>query len=132
MKGGYCKGCAASAELAQQLLNPKKPPHASGHWLSEKLKRLRVRAAKQGVPFDLDVAFLREKYALPCCEFTGIEFEARGAFAKSLDRRDPRLGYTKSNVQMVVWIHNAARGNWGDPALAKYVAALVKNRRRNH
>jgi hypothetical protein len=130
LKGGYCRKCADAALEASQLNNPKKPKHESGHWLSEKMKRLRVRAARQNVPFDLDIEFMREKYSLTHCEFTGIEFAASGPFAKSIDRRDPSSGYVKANVQMVVWIHNAARGNWGDEALARYVAALVTRRRK--
>lgn len=131
LKQGYCRACADAALAASRLSNPKKPKHASGHWLSEKMKRLRVRAERQGVPFDLDIEFMREKYSLTHCEFTGIEFTPTGAFSKSLDRRDPRKGYVKANVEMVVWIHNAARGNWGDEALAQYVAALVGRRKKN-
>ncbi len=68
---------------------------------------------------------MREKFALTHCEATGIEFESSGAFMKSLDRRVPEQGYVPDNVQIVVQIHNVARGAWGDYDLARYVAHLV-------
>ena len=126
-ENGYCRICAAEAE---NRANRPKENHESSRWLSKKLKLLRERAEKKGLPFDLDLPFLKALFALTHCEFTGLEFAASGPFAKSIDRRDPSRGYVKSNVQMVVWIHNAARGNWGDEALARYVAALVTRRRK--
>lgn len=127
--GGYCKPCAMEAQLQY---SQKKHNYESRRWLHKKLTILRERAARKKVPFDLDVDYLEQLFSLTHCEFTGIKFEESGPFLRSVDRVDPSLGYVKGNVRMVVFIHNAARGKWGDEALAKYVAALVRNRRRNH
>ncbi len=132
LKQGYCRACADAALAASQLVNPKLPPHESGRWLAKKRAILRERAARKGVPFVVSPEFIKQKFALTHCEATGVAFEPSGPFSKSLDRIDPQLGYVESNLRMVAYIHNAARGAWGDEALAKYVAALAKRKNNLH
>lgn len=38
----------------------------------------------------------------------------RSPFAPSLDRIDPEGGYTKDNVQVVVWFYNCAKQRFTD------------------
>lgn len=90
------------------------------------------RAKKRGIPCDLDIKFIEQKLILGKCEATGIPFEfgadikrRRHPFAPSIDRIDPTKGYTKENIQVVVFVHNAARGDWGDAIIAQYVRALM-------
>lgn len=61
---------------------------------------------------------------------TGLNFDQnwfgpRRAFTPSLDRKDPALGYTEENSQMVVWIYNAAKGTGTHADVLALAAALV-------
>lgn len=76
--------------------------------------------------------WVREKLKLGRCEVTGLPFDFTtegGPFAASIDRKDSSKPYTEENTQIVVWIHNAARNNWGDGPLHQYMKAYIKNKR---
>lgn len=73
----------------------------------------RRRADKLKCEFDLDIDWLTPKIEAGQCEVSGIPFvltSGRHAFAPSLDRTDPKKGYTKDNTKVVVWTYNAAKG----------------------
>jgi len=84
--------------------------------------------ARRGqVAFDLDVEWVAARIREGCAA-TGLSFDLRAGvgrppFGPSLDRIVPGGPYTKDNVQVVCWVHNAARGNWGDEATDIYVRA---------
>jgi len=64
------------------------------------------------------------------CEITGLHFDMTkaggraGPFSPSLDQKIAGRGYTPENTQVVCFIHNTARGPWGEPALYSYVLAM--------
>lgn len=73
------------------------------------------RSLKKGLPFDLDVQWIAEKIKNGKCEVTGLDFtldKSKGAFAPSLDQIIPGKGYTKDNVQVVVFIYNTCKGGF--------------------
>lgn len=79
----------------------------------------RGRARKKGLEFNLTSEWLSSHLEPGRCEVTGIPFDLRATqngggpgqpFTPSLDRIDPAKGYTPDNVQVVVWIYNAAKG----------------------
>ena len=87
------------------------------------------RADKKGLEHDLSIKWLVDKLEVGVCEATGLPFcyeivghGPRNPFCPSLDRKDCSKGYTKDNVQVVVWMYNAAKGTWGHD----YVLALVE------
>ncbi len=49
------------------------------------------------------------------CEVTNLPFvpseKKMGPFLPSVDRTDPKKGYTKDNCKMVIWMYNAAKGS---------------------
>jgi hypothetical protein len=70
-------------------------------------KRARLRGEVSTVTLDRVLGALNEG----ACEVTGIPFDYESRqFAPSLDRRDNAMGYTDDNIQVVVWIYNAAKG----------------------
>lgn len=90
------------------------------------------RAKKKGVCFALTAADIEAKIAAGVCAVTGLPLDLastpreRSPFVPSLDRIDPSIGYTPQNVQVVVWIYNAAKGDWSHDAVLKLARALVK------
>lgn len=67
------------------------------------------------------------------CAITGIPFELenrsqskRNPFAASPDRRDNSIGYTKDNVQWVVWIYNNMKSDYPEEVI-KYFLERLKN-----
>lgn len=46
-------------------------------------------------------------------------------FAPSLDRVDPKLGYVTTNVQVVCWSYNQAKGQWDHQDVLVLARALV-------
>lgn len=90
--------------------------------LRDRLGVMRRRAASKGLPFDLTL-----DWALSACErqefrcaLTGIEFFAphdggtfMNPYAPSIDRIDPRGGYTQSNARIIVCALNMMLGEWG-------------------
>lgn len=63
------------------------------------------------------------------CAVTGVKFEWRyfghnNPLAPSLDRIDPRIGYTDSNCRLVSWIFNRAKGKDTDEDVFEMVRAI--------
>ena len=73
----------------------------------------RARARRKGLPCRIDRLWVRERVVGCACQLSGIPFvhgESRSLFAPSLDRIDPRHGYTPDNVQVILWGLNSAKG----------------------
>lgn len=96
----------------------------------------RNRARKLSVAFDLTpvyVFLLAEKQSF-CCARTGIPFSydlpqngwKSNPYAPSLDRVDSGGGYTKDNVQLVIWALNMARSEWGSDIYERVARAYIK------
>ena len=91
---------------------------------------LRTDYRKVTPPFNLTPEDILPQLELGVCEVTGIRFvssnipKVRGPFVASLDRKIASKGYTKGNVQVVIWALNAMRGNWGDKILLQVARAL--------
>ena len=79
--------------------------------------RTKARAKKKGLAFGLSREFVENVILNGKCSVTGIKFNKKasskkyGAFTASIDRINPKLGYTEDNCQVVCWIYNRAKGN---------------------
>lgn len=97
------------------------------------VKMARQRARLFKVPFSLKISDVLWQLELGVCAVTGIAFESgrgRGTgnphpFTPSLDRIEPKKGYTPDNVQVVIWAYNAMRGTWGDEVLRQVAVRLL-------
>jgi hypothetical protein len=107
--------------------------------IAKGVMQARQRAAAKGVPFDLTAEFLLRKAeaARFRCELTGIEFYSphRSAgrinpFRPSIDRINPRRGYTEDNVRVVVFAINAMLFDWGEETFVR-VANAYRTRLRD-
>ncbi len=80
----------------------------------------RIRAKRKGIKFELDKQWMVKKLAKGSCELSGLKFcfklVSRGnianSFAPSIDRKNPSIGYTKRNSQVVLWCINNAKSTW--------------------
>lgn len=73
--------------------------------------RVKHRAAKYGIPFDLDISDI---VLPPVCPVFGKEFSQGNSpgptrFSPSLDKINPELGYTKGNVQVISHLANSMK-----------------------
>ncbi len=103
---------------------------------SHMLNNARARAKRRNFEFELDREWVSTKLRAGRCEVTGIPFNiqingGRGhvenSFSPSIDRIDPKFGYTKDNCRMVCWIYNRARGAFPDNDFDYMIMRLVES-----
>jgi hypothetical protein len=97
----------------------------------------RRRAEQHGLPIDISTDHIVSLYEQQegRCALTGIPFDLGPAptnkranpYIFSIDRIEPSLGYTKSNVRLVIWAINWALGEWGEDVY-RQVARCYLNR----
>jgi hypothetical protein len=91
----------------------------------------RQRASKSGAACTISVDWVTAILEKGHCQVTGLPFnltsaQARDLCAPSLDKRDPSLGYTPDNTQVVVWGYNACKGVSSDEAAREFLKAAAK------
>ena len=100
-------------------------------YLRNSLKYKRFYAKKTGVDFELDQEWL-QKQPLTCA-ISGMGFvvppKGMGPLTPSFDRKDPSLGYTKSNTQLICLFLNMAKGNWPQDEILTLLKRAVRPRR---
>ena len=87
------------------------------------------RAVERDLPFDLDVEWVLERLEAGVCHLSGEPFdltEVRGFSTPSLDKIDPKGGYTKENTRVILFGLNAALGTWGEKKLFDAVINSIK------
>ena len=112
----------------RRLIEMRRYMNKPSYRASRLVSGAKKRALKVGLEFDLDTSWVTERVAKGQCEVTGIQFEmitGRSAFAPSLDRIDPQMGYTRENVQVVVWAYNAAKGVASHEEVLRLAHALI-------
>jgi RNase P subunit RPR2 len=108
---------------------------------AEIVRRKKSLCLKKNLPFDLDVDWVFDKLNSVQwkCELTGMEFnlknmlQDRKGFAwdsLSVDRKDPKGGYTKSNVRFILNMVNVFRQDQSDSTMYAVAEALIKTRKR--
>jgi hypothetical protein len=99
--------------------------------------RSKTRARIIGVPFSITPQWVLARLVTMKCEVTGIPFDFHGEdkgdqwrsmFAPSLDQKIPSAGYTKENVQIVVWCYNAAKGTGTHEDVLRMAEALMSKK----
>lgn len=90
------------------------------------------RAKHKGLDFDLQLVPLAMRVGGGVCEATGLPLnfdDADGTrlnpWAPSLDRKNPKKGYTMDNVQIVCNAYNLAKNEWPEEVLMTLVRALA-------
>lgn len=108
------------------------------HWDIARLHNIynstRIRALKKGIEFTITGKWFRDKALNGVCEATGLPFNhdkpkernKKNPYSPSLDRFDPKQGYTPENTKVVLWIHNRAKSDDDIYTLYTYCKAMVK------
>lgn len=117
----WCKACRREAAKLRARKNPGpilRIAEEDRHIMSDIRYRLNViksRCKKHGYECDLTDDFLLDKIKEQHlkCPYTGLPFEftrEKSERAPSLDRINPKKGYTQDNVEWVCWAINRAKG----------------------
>lgn len=93
-------------------------------------KSISKRAKEDGLPFDLDHAWFKERLERGVCEFCGLPFtigdpKSNRVFWASVDRIVPALGYVKSNCRMVLFGVNGLKTTGSDEDVLRIATAIV-------
>lgn len=87
------------------------------------------RAKIARIEFTLTKEWIFERVLRGICEVTGIPFviaNGRKPWAPSLDKIDPKGGYTPDNVQVVVWIYNTCKWDSTHKDVVTFARAVVE------
>lgn len=104
--------------------------------ISDTLTKVKSRARKNSLEFDLTLDFLNELYIKQDkkCALTKITFSdqkynncMRRPFAPSLDRIDSSKGYLKNNVRFVCTVVNMSLNEFGDEIFSIMCKSYVEN-----
>lgn len=93
------------------------------------LSKIKQTAIRKGVPCDLTKDWLASRIAAGFCEMSGLPFDMdtpRGPNSPSVDRINPRGGYTQANCRVVLWYLNRAMSNLGNVYAMMVFRAVVK------
>tara|TARA_R100000458_G_scaffold59953_1_gene73272 strand:+ start:19557 stop:20051 length:495 start_codon:yes stop_codon:yes gene_type:complete len=114
-----CKNCANKINRVRTAKNRKNPKL----FIKSKLTSYKYRAQECGVPFDLDSDYLIELFESQggFCFYTGDEISFENIsdcgttphhLTPSVDRVDPKLGYTKGNVVWCAYYVNRMKNDF--------------------
>lgn len=88
-------------------------------------------ARAKGIKHTLTIDFLKDLWESQRgrCAISGVElgFVGSGWCAASIDRKNPELGYTPSNVQWTCWRVNEAKSNMDNQDFINMCSAIVVN-----
>lgn len=92
----------------------------------------RQRAKRSSIPFTISLEWFAARVEAGWCEVTGIPLNmgVRGDTSRSnpwcpsLDQINPGQGYTEGNTQVVCWIYNSAKNQWGHADVLQLSKAL--------
>lgn len=87
---------------------------------------------KDGITYDIDLHFISTllKEQAYCCAISKVKLtftkgEGHIPTNASIDRIDPRKGYTKDNIQIVAWQVNVMKSNLGTTQLAEWCRLVL-------
>lgn len=121
----HCKECD-KVRVRRYQQTPKGRAH-------QLVNRAKLRAAKSGLPHTITAKWVLERLLRGKCEVTGIPFELNfigndkevHPWTPSLDQIDPGKGYTPDNVQVVTYMYNMAKAQFGPDELLRLAKAIL-------
>lgn len=102
----------------------------SSPWVSMVLAA-KQRALKKNIQFDLTDDWAKERWT-GRCEITNLPFElgrqiCNGPFSPSIDKINPKNGYTKDNSRFVLMAVNALKFNGTDEEMLLIAKAIISS-----
>lgn len=113
---GFCKECKNQRQRLWRRTNIKR----------EMLRLAKDRARRLGLEFSLTI----DDFSIPeRCPILGIplEFTNDRATSPSLDRINPKLGYTQDNIQVISFRANWMKGTMTMTELRQAAEQIIKN-----
>lgn len=90
----------------------------------------KARALKKSMAFDLTKEWAAARWT-GRCELTGAAFSFNvgkpWAFSLSLDRIDPKRGYTQDNCRFILWAVNRFKSDYDDATMFHIARLLMAN-----
>ncbi len=120
----------------RKLVNKQYQKTVKGR-LVQLMRQAKNRALKNNLLYDLDIKFLLELWNKQNgkCILTGIDFILERSeiynsepFAPSIDKINPKLGYTKDNVRLVCVAINYALNEFGEDIFKQICKAYLRNK----
>jgi hypothetical protein len=101
------------------------------------LSHMKTQSKKLGFPPpEFTLQEITEQVAYGSCAVTRLPFVLdykgeglRNPLAPSPDRINPKLGYTKANVQWVCWMFNQLKCDHGQEDVDRFIEALVRTQK---
>src|SRR3972149_2816888 len=103
--------------------------HGAACYLYWNAKR---RAKVENVEFSITKEWIKSVLESGKCQITGLSFafgNGRRPWMPSLDRLNSKLGYTINNVQIVVWLYNAAKAEFSHEDVMTLAKALISKQK---
>jgi len=102
----------------------------------------RQRAKKRDIEFTINLAWVQDRVEAGFCQVTGLDLEIKNIkqygkemnaqpFGPTLDRKNPSLGYTEDNTQVVVAVYNYAKMHWSHEDVVIMASALLRKENNN-
>lgn len=93
--------------------------------IASKLIRLKGRAAKRNIHFDMSFNRIKQLIRTKTCYYTGMKFvNGNEQLCRSIDRVDNSVGYVDSNVVVCTRLLNSKKGSLSKTELLKLVAGI--------
>lgn len=123
-----CRDCSTKQQRIRESKRFKDINYrAKFLWLATK-----NRAKLKALTFSLELGWIKERLVSGVCEATGIQLDWQtqsrnpGPWGPSIDRIDPKNGYTKDNSAIVCWAYNRAKGNDPKSVVITLARAVLK------
>lgn len=134
-----CKSCfqVYHNEYRLKVRQGQRPVRCSSKGSAElwyvAIQRAAQSSKRRGLAFDLNLHLQEMKSRINAmrCEMTGLELRYTtpvGPMTPSIDRIDPKKGYTYDNIRIVCLAMNVAMNNWGEGPLREVVTAWLARR----
>lgn len=98
------------------------------------LRSAKMRAKKNKLDFELDFEWLVDKLRNGTCEMCGLKISYdppkknfhHNPYSPSIDRHDPKKGYTKGNSKVVITAYNIAKNQWNQRHFRRIIKAIYE------
>ena len=106
----------------------KRETYYSEHYAHNMFVNAKARAKRKNITFTLTEEWIVEKLTEDRCDRLGISMSGKGKRTfntPSIDRLDPKKGYTPDNCRIICWGWNAFKGAWGEEGCDIMVQAAL-------
>jgi len=105
--------------------------------LNSKFSKLKKRAKRKDIDFNLDKEWIDSKLKKGVCEVTNIKFDFSkkpflNPYYPSIDRVDSSKGYTKDNCKMVCHMFNNAKCEFSEKVFIYWATKFVEKYEKAH